>query len=111
VTPISVQIDIGDELNRVYGVKIDGYDWTAWNNRPNHTATYDDTGLNLSQAGTYPIKYTAKDDSNNYRTTYRTVKVSTPSTIDASDVYQSEQGQIGAVPIAIGGSSSSPRVS
>jgi len=111
VTPISVQIDIGDELNRVYGVKIDGYDWVTWNNRPNHTATYDDTGLNLSQAGTYPIKYTAKDDSNNYRTTYRTVKVSTPSTIDASDVYQSEQGQIGAVPIAIGGSSSSPRVS
>jgi hypothetical protein len=110
VTPTSVQLDIGDKLNRVYGAKIDGYDWVTWNNRPNHTATYDDTGLNLSQAGTYQIKYTAKDDSNNERTTYRKVTVSTPSTIDDGDVYQSEPGQSGAAPLPVGGNQSTPRV-
>ena len=109
LNPAAIELNTNDELNRTSGVEIDGYDWGEWNDIPGHTATYDDTDLNLNQPGDYQITYTAMDASGNPSATrYRPVTVKTPEpTITDAGVYQSQPGQIGAVGVAIGSASSS----
>ena len=105
--PATINRFTNDELNPKHGVKIDGDSWTQWNNRPGHTVTYNDTGLNLSIAGTYKIIYTATDDSGNSQIQERPVVVSTPQNVTTTPEYVSQPGQIGAVAVAIGNASSS----